>query len=84
VESSHFPNRYCLGFRCVGLSVWTIAGGDFLMTLTDGIILLIVGLMIVGFIAMNIKNQDPNVCSKCAYAKACTDDCEPKKKKISR
>jgi hypothetical protein len=53
------------------------------MTFADVIILILVSSMIVGFISMNFRKKDQNVCSKCAYAKSCTDECDPKKKKIS-
>ncbi len=45
------------------------------MTIADVIILVLVGLMIVGFIYVNLRKKDQNVCSKCAYAKSCTDEC---------
>ena len=50
------------------------------MTFADVVILFIV-LLIVGLIIYNMtKKKDEGVCSRCAYAKNCDDDCFPKKK----
>lgn len=51
------------------------------MTFTDGIILLFV-IVVVGLIIFNmVRKKDEGVCSKCSYAKSCTDEqCFPRKK----
>jgi hypothetical protein len=51
------------------------------MTLTDGIILIVVG-VIVGFVLYHqFKKRDEGICTKCSYAKNCQKDiCLPKKK----
>lgn len=48
------------------------------MTLADMIIVFIVGVMIVVFIYLNVRKKGQNVCAKCSYAKACTDECTPR------
>ncbi len=53
------------------------------MTIADFIIVGMVGSMIAFFIYAHFRKKDQNVCSKCAYAKSCTDECIPQKKKIS-
>ena len=50
------------------------------MTFTDIVILIIV-VSIVALIVYNMtKKKDEGVCSRCAYAKNCDDDCFPKKR----
>jgi len=52
------------------------------MTLTDGIILTIVSIIVILVIYSLVKKRDEGICSKCAYAKNCDDECFPKKKTI--
>lgn len=50
------------------------------MTFTD-IVILIVVVAVVALIIFNMtKKRDEGVCSRCAYAKNCDDDCFPKKR----
>ncbi len=50
------------------------------MTFADLAIVIFV-LLVVGVIIYNMtKKKDEGICSRCAYAKTCNDDCFPKKK----
>jgi len=51
------------------------------MTFTDIIILIFVATIVVLIIYHMTKKKDEGVCSRCAYAKNCDDDCFPRKKK---
>ena len=50
------------------------------MTLADIVIVFIVVVMVIFIIYHMTKKKDEGVCSRCAYAKNCDDDCFPKKK----
>ncbi|PKK99611.1 MAG: hypothetical protein CVV57_00745 [Tenericutes bacterium HGW-Tenericutes-2] len=50
------------------------------MTFTDIVILLIVISIVALIIYSMTKKKDEGVCSRCAYAKTCDDDCFPKKR----
>lgn len=53
------------------------------MNITDIIILLIVGTLVGLIIYKMTRKQDQGVCTKCAYAKNCSDICFDTKKTIS-
>lgn len=53
------------------------------MTWTDLIIVVIVGLVVALIIYRMTRKQDQGVCTKCAYAKHCSDTCFTDKKTIS-
>ena len=50
------------------------------MTFADIVILIIVISIVVLIVYNMTKKRDEGVCSRCAYAKNCDDDCFPKKR----
>ena len=50
------------------------------MSLADVVILIVVVSIISVIVFHMVKKKDEGICSNCAYAKKCNDDCAPVKK----
>ncbi|MDI6453141.1 hypothetical protein [Peloplasma aerotolerans] len=50
------------------------------MTAADIVIVIVIGLMVGLIVFRMVVRKDDDICSRCAYAKSCVDECSTKKK----